>query len=75
MKFGIFILGEKPPMLPGDEVYRRNLDQCRAADDMGYDTIWLGETTSRPTGRSPTRSSSVPQWLPRPSTPASVPPW
>ena len=50
MKFGIFILGEKPPMLPGDEVYRRNLDQCRAADDMGYDTIWLGEHHFSPYG-------------------------
>ena len=50
MKFGIFILGEKTPMLPGDEVYRRNLDQCRAADDMGYDTIWLGEHHFSPYG-------------------------
>ncbi len=50
MKFGVFILGEKPPMLSGDEVYRRNLDQCRAADDMGYDTIWLGEHHFSPYG-------------------------
>jgi alkanesulfonate monooxygenase SsuD/methylene tetrahydromethanopterin reductase-like flavin-dependent oxidoreductase (luciferase family) len=50
VKFGVFILGEKPPMLPGDEVYRRNLDQARAADDMGYDTIWIGEHHFSPYG-------------------------
>ena len=37
-------------MLPGSEVYRRNLDQCRAADDMGFDTIWLGEHHFSPYG-------------------------
>lgn len=50
MKFGIFILGEKPPMLSGSEVYRRNLDQCIAAEEMGYDTVWVGEHHFSPYG-------------------------
>lgn len=50
MKFGVFILGEKPPMLPSHEVYRRNLEQCQEADDLGYDTVWLGEHHFSPYG-------------------------
>ena len=50
MKFGVFILGEKAPMLPSNEVYQRNLEQCKAADELGYDTVWLGEHHFSPYG-------------------------
>ncbi len=50
MKFGVFILGEKPPQMSAAEVYARNLEQCRVADDLGYDAVWLGEHHFSPYG-------------------------
>lgn len=50
MKFGIFLLGEKPPTMSGAEVYQRNLEQARVADELGYDTVWLAEHHFSPYG-------------------------
>jgi alkanesulfonate monooxygenase SsuD/methylene tetrahydromethanopterin reductase-like flavin-dependent oxidoreductase (luciferase family) len=50
VKFGLFVLGEKPPMMSGAEVYRRNLDQCRVADELGFDEVWLAEHHFSPYG-------------------------
>lgn len=43
MKFGLFFLLEKPHGQSDSEVYRSSLEQIRAAEDLGYDYVWLAE--------------------------------
>src|ERR1700729_66010 len=50
MKFGLFMLNDKPPGMSDAESYRNCLEQCRAADELGYDVIWLGEHHFAPYG-------------------------
>lgn len=50
MKFGLFMLNDKPPGMSDAESYRNCLEQCRAADEMGYDALWLGEHHFAPYG-------------------------
>jgi alkanesulfonate monooxygenase SsuD/methylene tetrahydromethanopterin reductase-like flavin-dependent oxidoreductase (luciferase family) len=43
MKFGAFYLLEKPVGLSDREVYENALEQCRWADELGFDAVWLAE--------------------------------
>ena len=45
MEFGLFFLNEKPPGATDEKVYREVLEQCRVADELGYDAVWLAEHT------------------------------
>ena len=43
MKFGTFMLLQSPDMLPSKEVYARAVEQAEAAEDLGFDSVWLAE--------------------------------
>jgi alkanesulfonate monooxygenase SsuD/methylene tetrahydromethanopterin reductase-like flavin-dependent oxidoreductase (luciferase family) len=43
VKFGIFILGDKPPQLTHKEVLANVLEEARWAEELGYDEVWLAE--------------------------------
>ena len=43
MNFGTFLLLQSPEMLPSSEVYARALEQADAAEDLGFDSVWLAE--------------------------------
>lgn len=50
MKFGLFLLGERPPGLTDREVYANLLEQARWADELGFDEVWLAEHHFAPYG-------------------------
>jgi alkanesulfonate monooxygenase SsuD/methylene tetrahydromethanopterin reductase-like flavin-dependent oxidoreductase (luciferase family) len=50
MEFGLFFINEKPPNLSDAEVIDNALEQCVAADELGYDSLWLGEHHFAPYG-------------------------
>src|ERR1039458_7154182 len=50
MKFGLFFINEKPPWISDEQVMKQALEQCRLADSMGYDALWLGEHHFAPYG-------------------------
>ena len=43
MKFGTFHLFQKPPGWTDDDVFRAELEQIEAAEEMGFDGVWLAE--------------------------------
>ena len=43
MRFGIFILGDKPPQLTHQEVFANVLEEARWAEEFGFDEVWLAE--------------------------------
>ena len=43
MRFGIFILGDKPPQLSHQEVFANVLEEARWAEEFGFDEVWLAE--------------------------------
>ncbi len=43
MKFGQFYIHEQAPGKSAKEVYDDCLEQCRVADELGFDEVWLGE--------------------------------
>src|SRR5437870_1017133 len=43
MRFGTFSLLEKPEGLDDRQVYLNSLEQVRATEDMGYDSVWPAE--------------------------------
>ena len=43
MNFGAFLLMQSPDMLPSAEVYARAVEQAEAAEQLGFDSIWLAE--------------------------------
>ena len=43
MRFGIFILGDKPPQLTHQEVLANVLEEARWAEEFGFDEVWLAE--------------------------------
>ena len=43
MNFGAFLLMPSPRALPHAEIYARGLEIAQAAEDMGYDGVWLAE--------------------------------
>lgn len=50
MRFGVFILGDKPANLTHEEVFRNVLQEARWAEELGYDEIWLAEHHFSPYG-------------------------
>jgi alkanesulfonate monooxygenase SsuD/methylene tetrahydromethanopterin reductase-like flavin-dependent oxidoreductase (luciferase family) len=50
MKFGLFMLNDKPPGMSDLEAYDHAIEQSRVADELGYDVIWLGEHHFAPYG-------------------------
>ena len=43
MNFGAFLLMPSPTARPHEEVYARGLEVAQAAEDLGYDGVWLAE--------------------------------
>src|SRR5580704_11946519 len=43
MRFGIFILGDKPPQLTHQEVLANVLEEARWAEELGFEEVWLAE--------------------------------
>ena len=43
MKFGTFLLMQSPEMQPSQEMYDRAIEQAEAAEELGFDSIWLAE--------------------------------
>ena len=50
VKFGIFILGDKPPQLTHQEVLANVLEEARWAEELGFDEVWLAEHHFSPYG-------------------------
>jgi alkanesulfonate monooxygenase SsuD/methylene tetrahydromethanopterin reductase-like flavin-dependent oxidoreductase (luciferase family) len=50
MKFGIFILGDKPANLSHKQVFDNLLQEARWAEELGYDEVWLAEHHFSPYG-------------------------
>jgi alkanesulfonate monooxygenase SsuD/methylene tetrahydromethanopterin reductase-like flavin-dependent oxidoreductase (luciferase family) len=50
MRFGVFILGDKPSHLSHQEVFANVLEEARWAEDLGFDEIWLAEHHFSPYG-------------------------
>ena len=50
MKFGIFLLGDKPPGLGDREVLFNLLEEARWAEALGFDAVWLAEHHFSPYG-------------------------
>ena len=43
MNFGTFLLLQSPDMLPAQEIYARAIEQAEAAEQLGFDSVWLAE--------------------------------
>lgn len=50
MRFGVFILGDKPGRLSHREVFKNVLEEARWAEELGYDEVWLAEHHFSPYG-------------------------
>jgi alkanesulfonate monooxygenase SsuD/methylene tetrahydromethanopterin reductase-like flavin-dependent oxidoreductase (luciferase family) len=50
MRFGVFLLGDKPPGMPDKQVFDNLLEEARWADELGYDAVWLAEHHFSPYG-------------------------
>lgn len=50
MRFGVFILGDKPANLTHEEVFANVLEEARWADELGFDEVWLAEHHFSPYG-------------------------
>jgi alkanesulfonate monooxygenase SsuD/methylene tetrahydromethanopterin reductase-like flavin-dependent oxidoreductase (luciferase family) len=50
MKFGLFFINEKPPGMSDEQVIKNALEQCTLADELGFDSVWLGEHHFAPYG-------------------------
>jgi len=50
MKFGVFILGDKPNHLSDQQVLANVLEEARWAEELGYDEVWLAEHHFSPYG-------------------------
>jgi len=53
MKFGVFILGDKPNHPSYQEVLANVLQEARWAEELGYDEVWLAEHHFSPYGMLP----------------------
>ena len=53
MKFGQFYIHEQAPGKTAKQVYDDCLEQCRVADELGYDELWLGEHRASEYGTLP----------------------
>ena len=50
VRFGIFVLGDKPPQLTHQEVLANVLEEARWAEEFGFDEVWLAEHHFSPYG-------------------------
>jgi alkanesulfonate monooxygenase SsuD/methylene tetrahydromethanopterin reductase-like flavin-dependent oxidoreductase (luciferase family) len=50
MRFGVFVLGDKPAHLSHQEVFENVLEEARWAEELGYDEVWLAEHHFSPYG-------------------------
>jgi alkanesulfonate monooxygenase SsuD/methylene tetrahydromethanopterin reductase-like flavin-dependent oxidoreductase (luciferase family) len=50
MRFGLFFINERAPGVTDHEVMKNTLEQCRVADEVGYDYLWFGEHHFAPYG-------------------------
>jgi alkanesulfonate monooxygenase SsuD/methylene tetrahydromethanopterin reductase-like flavin-dependent oxidoreductase (luciferase family) len=50
VEFGLFFINEKAPGASDGEVMRNAFEQCRVADELGFDVLWLGEHHFAPYG-------------------------
>ncbi|MEJ2207182.1 MAG: LLM class flavin-dependent oxidoreductase [Gemmatimonadota bacterium] len=50
MKFGIFLLGDKPPGATDRAIFDHLLTEARWADELGVDAVWLAEHHFSPYG-------------------------
>ena len=50
MQFGLFFINEKPPGRSDQQVFNEALEQCRVADELGFDCLWFGEHHFAPYG-------------------------
>ncbi len=50
MRFGVFILGDKPNHLTHEQVFANVLEEARWAEELGYNEIWLAEHHFSPYG-------------------------
>ena len=50
MKFGVFLLGDKPPNLSDQQVFSNFIDEARMAEKLGFDAVWLAEHHFSPYG-------------------------
>ena len=50
MKFGIFLLGDKPPSVSDRQVFDNLLEEAHWAEDLGFDAVWLAEHHFSPYG-------------------------
>ena len=50
MKFGIFLLGDKPPGATDRQVFDNLLEEARWAEELGFDAVWLAEHHFSPYG-------------------------
>lgn len=53
MQFGLFFINERAPGVSDAEVTKDALEQCRLADEVGFDAVWLGEHHFSPYGTMP----------------------
>src|SRR5688572_13907121 len=53
MKFAIFALLEQPDGHRAADVYQKVIEQAEAADELGFETIWLAEHHFTPYGTLP----------------------
>jgi alkanesulfonate monooxygenase SsuD/methylene tetrahydromethanopterin reductase-like flavin-dependent oxidoreductase (luciferase family) len=50
VEFGLFFINEKAPGVSEEQVMADALEQCRVADELGFDALWLGEHHFAPYG-------------------------
>jgi alkanesulfonate monooxygenase SsuD/methylene tetrahydromethanopterin reductase-like flavin-dependent oxidoreductase (luciferase family) len=50
MRYGVFILGDKPNHLTHEQVLANVLEEVRWAEELGYDEVWLAEHHFSPYG-------------------------
>jgi len=49
----LFFINERAPGASEEQVFSEGLEQCRLADELGYDVLWLGEHHFSPYGTMP----------------------
>ena len=50
MRFGIFLLGDKPPGVADREIFDHLIEEARWAEELGFDAVWLAEHHFSPYG-------------------------
>jgi alkanesulfonate monooxygenase SsuD/methylene tetrahydromethanopterin reductase-like flavin-dependent oxidoreductase (luciferase family) len=53
MKFGVFFLLQSPEMRPAPDIYRDVIEQAVAAEQLGFDHVWIAEHHFSSYGYSP----------------------